>query len=154
MDGRRTDGTAHGILIWRWAGCLVDKQWRCSATDRAQALGSRRSRTPVRLKWREAGQGVAAIFTPTLEPRLFLPKPYLPTSCCQDHQVACKTTSLSPNHRSPSYPRLHVTGTRRPQRPLACYPDSFPLFSGLGCLIARANSMSKCRGLRAGRQQG
>jgi hypothetical protein len=31
-----------------------------------QALGSRRSRTPVRLKWLEAGQGVDAIFTPTL----------------------------------------------------------------------------------------
>jgi hypothetical protein len=40
MNGRRTDGTAHGIFIWRWTGSLVDKQWRrCGATDRAAGFG-------------------------------------------------------------------------------------------------------------------
>jgi hypothetical protein len=62
-----------------------------------QALGSRRrrSRTPVRLKWREAGQGVDAIFT-NFEPRLFLPNAYLPTSCCQDHQDASRQHPYQP----------------------------------------------------------
>lgn len=84
-----------------------------------QALGSRRSRTPVRLKWLEAGQGVDAIFTPTLNLVRFSPKRVcrrhmLPG--CQDYQVASKTTSLRPNPtpQRPITARIHILALHVP----------------------------------------